>query len=93
MRHAAAYEAIRQCHAEKGWGIRWLCRQASIARVSYYQWLKRDVPEEEKENEIIVQLIQEYDERFHHILGYRRMTDWINRLNHTHYSRTVSTGS
>ncbi|WP_368483769.1 transposase [uncultured Dialister sp.] len=31
--------------------------------------------------------MQKYDERFHHILDYRRMTDWINRLNHTHYSR------
>ena len=24
----------------------------------------------------------EYDERFHHILGYRRMTDWINIRHH-----------
>ena len=87
LRHATTYEAIQQCHAEKGCGICWLCDQVGIARASYYQWLKRDVPEREKENEIIAQLIQEYDERFHHILGYRRMTDWINRLNHTHYSR------
>lgn len=87
LRHATTYEAIQQCHAEKGCGICWLCDQVRIARASYYQWLKRDLPEREKENEIIAQLIQEYDERFHHILGYRRMTDWINRLNHTHYSR------
>ena len=87
LRHATTYEAIQQCHAEKGWGICWLCGQVGITRASYYQWLKRDVPKAEKENEIIAQLIQEYDERFHHILGYRRMTDWINRLNHTHYSR------
>ena len=76
LRHAIAYETIQQCHAEKGWCIHWLCRKVGIARASYYQWLKRDVPKEEKENEIIAQLIQEYDERFHHILGYRRMTDW-----------------
>lgn len=87
LRHAITYEAIQQCHAEKGWGICWLCGQVGITRASYYQWLKRDVPKAEKENEIIAQLIQEYDERFHHILGYRRMTDWFNRLNHTHYSR------
>lgn len=49
--------------------------------------MNRDVPKPKRENEIIAQLIQEYDERFHHILGYRRMTGWINRLNHTHYSR------
>ena len=87
LRHATTYEAIQQCHTEKGWCIHWLCDQVGIARASYYQWLKRDVPKAEKENEIISQLIQEYDERFHHILSYRRMTDWINRLNHTHYSR------
>ena len=69
LRHAITYEAIQQCHAEKGWGICWLCGQAGITRASYYQWLKRDVPKAEKENEIIAQLIQEYDERFHHILG------------------------
>ena len=87
LRHAITYEAIQQCHAEKDWGICWLCGQVGITRASYYQWLKRDVPKAEKENEIIAQLIQEYDERFHHILVYRRMPDWINRLNHTHYSR------
>lgn len=87
LRHARTYEAIQQCHAENTWSIRWLCSQAGITRASYYQWLNREIPAEEKENETIAQLIQEYDERFQHILGYRRMTDWINRLNHTHYSR------
>jgi len=32
-------------------------------------------------------LILEYDERFNHILGYRRMTRWINALNCKHYNR------
>ncbi len=32
-------------------------------------------------------LIKEYDERFHHILGYRRMTSWINHFNHARYSK------
>ena len=58
LRHATAYEAIRQCHAEKSWDIHWLCRQVGIMRASYYQWLKRDIPKAEKENEIIAQLIQ-----------------------------------
>ena len=62
LRHAITYEAIQQCHAEKGWGICWLCGQVGIRRASYYQWLKRDVLKVEKENEIIAQLIQEYDE-------------------------------
>lgn len=56
LRHAITYEAIQQCHAEKDWGICWLCGQVGITRASYYQWLKRDVPKAEKENEIIAQL-------------------------------------
>ncbi len=31
----------------------------------------------------LAELIKEYDERFNHILGYRRMTSWINHFNHT----------
>ena len=64
-----------------------MCEHLRVKRAAYYKWLKRTVPEAEKENEIIAQLILEYDDRFQHILGYRRMTDWINRLNGTHYSR------
>ena len=64
-----------------------MCKHLGITRAAYYKWLVRDVPEAEKENEAIAQLIREYDDRFNHILGYRRMTDWINRLNGTNYNR------
>ena len=64
-----------------------MCKQLGVKRAAYYKWLARDVPEAERENEIIAQLICEYDDRFNHILGYRRMADWINRLNGTNYSR------
>ena len=64
-----------------------MCKHLGVTRAAYYKWLKRDIPEAERENEIIAQLIREYDDRFNHILGYRRMTGWINRLNGTNYSR------
>ena len=64
-----------------------MCKHLGVTRAAYYKWLKRDIPEAEKENEVIAQLIREYDNRFNHILGYRRMTGWINRLNGTNYSR------
>ena len=32
-------------------------------------------------------MIIEYDDRFNHILGYRRMTRWINKLNSKRYNR------
>lgn len=50
-----------------------------------YKWLNREIPEEELENQKIVELIREYDDRFDHILGYRRMTLYINHFNGTDY--------
>lgn len=87
LRYASKYLAIQHFYTERQWSINWMCKQLGVTRAAYYKWLKRNVPEKERENEIIAQLIREYDDRFNHILGYRRMTDWINRLNGTHYSR------
>ena len=87
LRFASKYLTIQYFYREKQWSINWMCEHLRVKRAAYYKWLKRTVPEAEKENEIIAQLILEYDDRFQHILGYRRMTDWINRLNGTHYSR------
>lgn len=64
-----------------------MCKVLKIARASYYKWLNRKETKEELENHEIAQLIQDYDERFNHILGYRRMTRWINKFNHKKYSK------
>lgn len=64
-----------------------MCRQLGISRSAYYKWLHRLVPKQESENIKLAELIKEFDERFGHILGYRRMTSWINRFNHTQYSK------
>ena len=45
----------------------------------------REIPKKEAENMKLAEFIKEYDERFNHILGYRRMTSWINHFNHTDY--------
>ena len=64
-----------------------MCKQLSVSRAAYYKWLHREVPIQEQENIELANLIKEYDERFNHILGYRRMTTWINHFNHTNYSK------
>ncbi len=87
VRHESKYLAVRLFHAEKNWSIGWMCRQLGISRAAYYKWLHRSVPDAEKENIRLAELIKEYDERFRHILGYRRMTSWINHFNHTAYSK------
>ena len=64
-----------------------MCQQLDITRADYYKWLHRRIPEAEQENILLAQLIREYDDRFNHILGYRRMTLYINRLNNKHYGK------
>lgn len=67
--------------------ISWMCKQLGIARAVFYKWKYRIIPQQEQENQEITELLKEYDGRFSHILGYRRMTDWISHFNQTHFSR------
>ena len=87
QRHESKYLAIEDFNTNKGWGISWMCHQLGITRSAFYKWKHRIVPEQEQLNSEIAELIKEYDERFSHILGYRRMTDWINHFNHTNYKK------
>ena len=87
QRHEPKYLAIEYFYTNNGWSISWMCRHLGIARAAFYKWKHRIIPQQERENQEIAELIKEYDERFSHILGYRRMTDWINHFNQTHFSR------
>lgn len=86
-RYESKYLAIKYFYEEKNWSIEWMCKQLEISRAAYYKWLHREIPKYEVENIELAQLIKEYDERFNHILGYRRMTSWINHFNHTNYKQ------
>lgn len=79
--------AIKFFYENKHWSINWMCEQLEISRSAYYKWVHREVPKQEVENIKLAELIKEYDERFNHILGYRRMTSWINHFNQTSYSK------
>lgn len=87
QRNESKYLAVEYFYTKKGWSIKWMCDQLGIARAAYYKWRHRIIPEQEKINLELAELVKEYDERFCHILGYRRMTDWINHFNHMNYSR------
>ena len=87
VRLEAKYLAIQHYHTEKGWNIRWMCLVLGISKAAYYKWLHRSVPQKEQENLLLAELVQEYDEQYNHILGYRRMATWINRLNGIHVSK------
>ena len=87
VRFEAKYMAIQYFSKNKGWSIRWMCKQLDISRAAYYKWLHREIPEAEQENKLLAQLIREYDDRFNHILGYRRMTLYIHVLNNKQCSK------
>lgn len=64
-----------------------MCQQLNVSRAGYYKWLHREKPADEVENEQLVLWIKEYDEKFKHTLGYRRMRNFINRDKNKHYSK------
>lgn len=64
-----------------------MCKQLGVSRAGYYKWLHREKSEMELENEQIATWIKEYDQKFNHILGYRRMRNYINRDKNKCYSK------
>ncbi|WP_246449181.1 IS3 family transposase [Erysipelothrix inopinata] len=80
------YLAVQELHHKHGWSIQWMCKVLKIARSSYYKWTHRVETSNEIENHELCNLILDYDEMFGHILGYRRMTDWINEFNRVQYN-------
>lgn len=87
VRNEAKYLAIKYFYTEKKWNIEWMCKQLNVSRAGYYKWLHREIPEREKENIKIAEIIKEYDNKFNHILGYRQMTLFINYFNQTNYNK------
>ena len=79
--------AIKFFYDTQNWSINWMCKQLEVSRAAYYKWLHRETPKQEQENLELAELIKEYDIRFNHILGYRRMTSWLNHFNHTNHSK------
>jgi putative transposase len=86
VRQEAIYQTIDEFKGKNGATIELLCKILGIPRSSYYKHLKRSIPTKETQDEIVSALIMEYNVTFNGILGYRRMTLFINNLNHTKYS-------
>ncbi len=58
VRYESKYLAIQHFHTEKNWSIEWMCKQLEISRAAYYKWLHREIPEQEKENIKLAELIK-----------------------------------
>lgn len=63
-----------------------MCKAAGIKRANYYKWLHREKNDHDLENEELLNIIREYEEESDYILGYRMMTDKINREKNKNYS-------
>jgi transposase InsO family protein len=64
-----------------------MCKKLEVSRAGYYKWLNRKETKEELENKQIALWLQEYDEKYKHTLGYRRMRNYINRDKKKNYSK------
>lgn len=63
-----------------------ICDVLSVNRSSYYKWKRSSKSKKELQDEELAALILEYHETFDGILGYRRMTTFINKFNEKNYS-------
>lgn len=81
------YKAIKELHEEKGYSILELCTVCELNRSSYYKWTNRNKSKSENENEQILSWIGVLYEQTNGILGYRRMTMFINKEYQTQYNQ------
>ena len=63
-----------------------MCKILGVKRANYYKWLHHEKSVRDLENEELAELIKKYHEKFNGLLGYRMMTDRINRDENKHYS-------
>ena len=93
VRQVASYKTVDEL--KNRYPIKWLCKILNIARSSYYKWLNRTIPSLERENEELVELIQQIHDSSGGIYGYRRIhiflrlfTDW--QVNHKRVQRITN---
>ena len=63
-----------------------MCKILGVKRANYYKWLHHEKSVRDLENEELAELIKKYHEKFNGLLGYRMMTDRINRDENKHYN-------
>ncbi|MDR7871709.1 MAG: IS3 family transposase [Tissierellaceae bacterium] len=85
VRQEAEYKTV-DFLKDKGYPVTKICEVLNISRSAYYKHKNRIKPEKQKQDELLCSLITEYHSTFDGILGYRRMTMFINKLNHKSFS-------
>ena len=87
-KHLLKFQAIyeySQEHPESS--ISQLCHSLKVSRSGYYKWLNHEETSSEKTNQKLMETIKELHTKHKGILGYRRMTRFVNRTLGTNYNK------
>ena len=83
----AKYITVKELHEDKNYSIKWMCRELNISRTAYYKWCNHKVSKQEQDDIELAEHIREMHEIYHGVLGYRRMTSYLNRNLNSNYSK------
>lgn len=87
-RHLEAFQAIKDYADEhEDCSISSFCRFLGVSRSVYYKWLNHEETDSEKTNQTMMATIKELHSKYKGILGYRRMTLFLNRQLGTSYNK------
>lgn len=87
-RYLEKFQAIKDYKEENSEAaIQTLCQILNVSRSGYYKWLNHEETASEKENRELMEKIKELHKDYNGILGYRRMTTFINRQLNTNYNK------
>lgn len=87
-RYLEVFQAIKDYHEETpNFPIQTLCRILKVSRSGYYKWLKHPETPSERVNKELMATIKSFHHRYNGILGYRRMTAFVNRQLGTQYNK------
>ena len=76
--YADEYEEVSISH---------LCHILKVSRSGYYKWLQHQETTSEQENLGLMDIIKKLHSQHNGILGYRRMTLFVNRKLETNYNK------
>ncbi|WP_437132847.1 IS3 family transposase [Streptococcus suis] len=87
-RHLESFQAIKEyADEQKEASISHLCRILKVSRSGYYKWLRHQETPSEQENTRLIDVIKDLHSQHNGILGYRRMTRFVNRKLETNYNK------
>ncbi|MDA5412715.1 IS3 family transposase, partial [Streptococcus thermophilus] len=87
-RHLESFQAIKEyADEQKEASISHLCRILKVSRSGYYKWLRHQETPSEQENTRLIDVIKALHSQHNGILGYRRMTRFVNRKLETNYNK------